>query len=321
LKVKWQKFTQRHRAAMTARRSAPFLPRYGSSTTSLHQSEPPCSKIKNCLSPALFYFPWMKSVLRWLSPAVAVFTVVIALQSFSQGTNEAAPNTSSVPGTDEAIQNTATNPVPRDSRWVKRHEGFVQETQKGGVDILFMGDSITDFWRSRGSNVWNQCYAPRHAANFGISGDRTQHVLWRMDHGELDGIHPKVVVLMIGTNNTGKENDRKTQRNTVPETAEGVRAVVNDIRVRLPDSKILLLAIFPRGTLDDPQRVQVALINTLIAKLNDGRMVKFLDIGPKFLEFDGTLPRSIMPDLLHPNAKGYQIWADAMEPTLDEMLK
>ena len=223
--------------------------------------------------------------------------------------------------TNLAIPNTATNPAPRDPKWIKRHEGFVQEAQKGGIDILFMGDSITDNWRTRGTNLWNQYYVPRHAANFGIGGDRTQHVLWRMDHGELDGIHPKVVVLMIGTNNTGKENDHKTPRNTVPEVAEGVEAVVNVIRVKLPDTKILLLAIFPRGTLADPQRAQVALINTLIAKLDDGKMVKFLDIGSKFLDFDGTLPRSIMPDLLHPNAEGYQIWADAMEPTLEAMLK
>ena len=186
---------------------------------------------------------------------------------------------------------------------------------------MFLGDSITDNWRNRGSIVWNQYYAPRHAANFGISGDRTQHVLWRIDHGELDGTHPKVVVLMIGTNNTGKESDRKTPRNTVPEVAEGVQAVVNDIRARLPGSKILLLGIFPRSNLDDPQRAQVALVNTLIAKLDDGKTVKFLDIGSKFLEFDGTLPRSIMPDLLHPNAKGYQIWTDAMAPALDEILK
>jgi len=217
--------------------------------------------------------------------------------------------------------NTATNPVPLGAGWIKRHEGFVAQAKQGGIDILFMGDSITDFWRNRGSNVWNQYYAPRRAANFGISGDRTQHVLWRMDNGELDGIKPKVVVLMIGTNNTGKERDNKTPRNTVPEAIAGVQAVVADIRARLPDSKILLLAIFPRGTLDDPQRAQVALINTVIAKLDDGKMVHYLDIDPNFLESDGTLPRGIMPDLLHPNAHGYQIWADAMNPTLDEMLK
>jgi lysophospholipase L1-like esterase len=225
-----------------------------------------------------------------------------------------------VASTNAVVQNTATNPVPRDPKWVARHEGFVAEAKQGGIDILFMGDSITDFWRNRGSNVWNQYYAPRHAANFGISGDRTQHVLWRMDNGELDGIKPKVVVLMIGTNNTGKERNGQP-RNSVPETIEGVQAVVADIRAKLPDSKILLLAVFPRGTLEDPQRAQVALINTVIAKLDDGRMVRYLDIDPKFIEADGTLPRSIMPDLLHPNAHGYQIWADAMEPTLDEMMK
>jgi len=220
-----------------------------------------------------------------------------------------------------ATFNTATNPVPRDAGWVKRHEGFVAQAKQGGIDILFMGDSITDFWRNRGSNVWNKYYAPRHAANFGISGDRTQHVLWRMDNGELDGIKPKVVVLMIGTNNTGKERNSDKIRNTVPEAIAGVEAVVADIRARLPDSKILLLAIFPRGTMDDPQRAQVALINTVIARLDDGKMVRYLDINANFLESDGTLPKSVMPDLLHPNEHGYQIWADAMEPTLDEMME
>jgi lysophospholipase L1-like esterase len=227
----------------------------------------------------------------------------------------------SVEATNAVLSNTATNPVPLGAGWVRRHEGFVAQAKQGGIDVLFMGDSITDFWRNRGSNVWNQYYAPMHAANFGISGDRTQHVLWRMDNGELDGIHPKVVVLMIGTNNTGKERDKKTPRNSVPEAIEGVQAVVADIRTRLPDSKILLLGIFPRGTLDDPQRAQVALINTVICKLDDGKMVKFLDIGSKFLDADGTLPKTVMPDLLHPNAHGYQIWADAMNPTLEAMLK
>jgi lysophospholipase L1-like esterase len=249
----------------------------------------------------------MKRISSLLLPVVAAFAFGAAPASFAQNTNEAVPST--------AIINTAIIPAPRDEKWMARHEGFVQEARKGGIDILFLGDSITDGWRNKGSNVWNKYYAPRHAANFGIGGDRTQHVLWRMDHGELDGIKPKVTVLMIGTNNTGKEKD------TVPETIEGVQAVVKELRVKLPDSKILLLAIFPRGTLDNPQRAQVALINTVIAKLDDGKMVKYLDIDPKFIEADGTLPKTIMLDLLHPNERGYQIWAEAMEPTLDEMLK
>ncbi len=246
--------------------------------------------------------------------ALVVLGGVRAINLFAQ-------DNAAVASANLAVENTATNPVPLGAGWMARHDDFVAQAKKGGIDILFMGDSITDFWRNRGSNVWNQYYAPRHAANFGISGDRTQHVLWRMDHGELDGIKPKVVVLMIGTNNTGKERDNKTTRNTVPETIAGVRAVVADIRARLPDSKILLLGIFPRSTLDDPQRAEVALINTVIAKLDDGKMVRYLDIGPKFLEADGTLSRSIMPDLLHPSERGYQIWADAMNPTLDEMMK
>ena len=263
----------------------------------------------------------MKRISSLMLSVAALFVFSTATGSFAQNTNETGTNTSSVQVTNEVVQNTAIIPAPRDEKWMAQHAGFVQQAQKGGIDILFMGDSITDFWRNRGSNVWNQYYASRHAANFGISADRTQHVLWRLDHGELDGIKPKVVVLMIGTNNTGKENDTGKIRNTIPETIKGVQAVVKELRVKLPDSKILLLAIFPRGTLDNPQRAQVALINTVIAKLDDGRMVKFLDIGPEFLEADGTLPKSIMPDLLHPNERGYQIWADAMGPALDEMLK
>jgi lysophospholipase L1-like esterase len=263
----------------------------------------------------------MKRIPLRLSLAAASFLILTAPEAFTQNTSAVITNDISGQITNAIVQNTAVVPVPRDANWVKRHDGFVQEAKPGGMEILFMGDSITDAWRSRGSNVWNKYYLPRHAANFGISGDRTQHVLWRLDNGELDGIKPKVVVLMIGTNNTGNESDKKTPRNTISEIIAGVRAVVGELRAKLPDSKILLLAIFPRGTLGDPQRAQVALVNTVLAKMDDGKSVRYLDIGPKFLEADGTLPRSIMPDLLHPNEHGYQIWADAMEPTLAEMLK
>jgi len=259
----------------------------------------------------------MRTILRLSLVSCVTLAGLVAPASFAQNTNGAASNAVPVPGTNSVAVNAAIIPVPRTdpTNWLARHEGFVREAQKGGIDILFMGDSITDGWRNRGLTVWSQYYAPRHAANFGIGGDRTEHVLWRLENGELDGIKPKVIVLMIGTNNTGKD------RNSVPEIIAGVQAVVGELRAKLPDSKVLLLGIFPRSALGDLQRAQVALVNTVIAKLDDGKMVKYLDIGPKFLEADGTLPRSIMPDLLHPNRQGYEIWAEAMGPTLDEMLK
>ncbi len=221
--------------------------------------------------------------------------------------------------------NTAIAPVPREAGWVKRHEGFVEIAKQGGVDVLFLGDSITDAWRREapgGKRIWDAEFAPMRAANFGISGDRTQHVLWRLQNGELDGIKPKAVVLMIGTNNTGFERDNTTPRNTPAETAAGVTAIVNLVRTKLPQTKILLLAVFPRGEKPDhPQRKQIADINTAIAKLADGKNVRYLDIGNKFLAADGTLPKEIMPDFLHPVEKGYETWAAAIKEPLAAMLK
>jgi len=219
---------------------------------------------------------------------------------------------------------TAITPVLRTdpANWVARHESFVQRAQKGGIDILFLGDSITEGWCERGLNVWNRYYESRRAAAFGIDGDRTQHVLWRMEHGELEGINPRVVVLLIGTNNTGMEKtDTSKIRNTVPEAIEGVQLVVRRLCEKLPGSKILLLAIFPRGTPGDPQRAQVARVNAAIARLDDGKRVKFLDIGQSFLEADGTLSEKVVPDMLHLSERGYELWAEAMEPALNEMLK
>ena len=219
-------------------------------------------------------------------------------------------------------ENSAIVPATRatPTNWVARHEGFLAEARQGKFDLVFIGDSITDGWRTRGREVWNKVYAPRHALNLGIGGDRTQHVLWRIERGELDGLKPKAVVLMIGTNNTGKEKDG-SPRNSTAEIIEGVTAVVKAIRAKLPQSRQLLLAVFPRGTVDAPQRAQIQEINAAIAKLEKGRKIKFLDIGKVFLAEDGSIPKTIMPDLLHPNEQGYQRWADAMEPTLAEMLK
>lgn len=262
----------------------------------------------------------ISAYLRPLRVASCVAAVAAALFSI-QAVGAAAPAPAASSTAAAPAINTAIVPVPRDATWMKRHEGFLEEARKGGIDVLFLGDSITDFWRNRGREIWDREFAPLHAANFGISADRTQHLLWRIQNGELDGIKPKVVVLMIGTNNTGLERDNVTPRNTPSEAIDGVRAVVSEIRKRLPDSKLLLLAIFPRGaTPDYPQRAQINTINAAIQKLADGTTIRWLDLGPKFLEPDATLSKEIMPDLLHPGPKGYEIWAANMKPLLLQML-
>ncbi len=221
-------------------------------------------------------------------------------------------------------ENTALVPVPRDfpTNWMARHEGYVADAKQGGIDLLFLGDSITDGWRwdNGGGKIWPEVYAPRHAANFGIGYDRIQNVLWRIENGELENLSPRVVVLLIGTNNAGSE-DSGRPRNLTPEIIEGVSNLVRQIQVRLPRTKILLLGLFPRGEKSDPIRAQVKAVNAGLAGLNDGKRVVFRDLGRRFLEPDGTLSRNLFPDLLHPNARGYQIWADAMAATLSDMLK
>jgi len=222
--------------------------------------------------------------------------------------------------------NTAVEPVPRDAGWVKRHDGFVAEAKQGGIDVLFLGDSITDFWRAEnpqkgGKPVWDREFAPLHAANFGISADRTQHVLWRLQHGEGEGFSPKVIVLLIGTNNLGKERNSDKLRNTTPEAIEGVTAVVAELRKDFPTSKILFLAVFPRDDFGPEQRQAGDEANAALAKLGDGKHVFFLDIGAKFLGPDGLIPADVMPDKLHPSLKGYEIWAAAIKEQLAKLLK
>jgi lysophospholipase L1-like esterase len=209
------------------------------------------------------------------------------------------------------------NPEDPNNGFIKRHQGFLKDlaAKNGKVGVLFVGDSITDGWRGQGKKTFAETYGPLDPLNIGIGGDRTQHVLWRLERGEVEGISPKVAVLMIGTNNLGS--------NTNEEIAAGVTKIVGTLREKLPRTKVLLLAIFPRGgKAEDPARARIQAINEQIARLDDGgKTVKYLDIGPAFLAPDGTLPKDVMPDALHPNEKGYQIWAEAMAPTLAEMMK
>jgi lysophospholipase L1-like esterase len=224
-----------------------------------------------------------------------------------------------------AFANTAIEPASRGEKWELRYQKLRERAKQGDIDVLFLGDSITEHWTTAapkgGREVWERHFAPLKAANLAISGDRTQNVLWMLDQGLVDGLNPKVVVIMLGTNNTGLERDGKTVRNTVPEVIEGVKTVVASVRKRLPESKILLLGIFPRGaTAEHFQRQQVAEINAGISGLGDGKHIHYLDITDKFLSADGSLGKEVMPDFLHPNEAGYQIWADAIEQPLKKLL-
>lgn len=207
----------------------------------------------------------------------------------------------------------AIKPVPRAGNWMKRHESFNARVAKGNVDLLFIGDSITQGWEGRGREVWAKFYGKRNAVNLGIGGDRTQHVIWRLDNGNIKNIAPKAAVIMIGTNNSGS--------NSSEQIAEGVSVIVKQLRKKLPEMKILLLAVFPRGENKADKRRQVNEgANAIFAGLDDGKNIHYLDIGPKFLEKDGTLTREIMPDLLHLSEKGYTIWAESIEDKLAALL-
>ncbi len=211
----------------------------------------------------------------------------------------------------------ATVPAPRLEQewWKKRHQAKVKEARKGGYDLLFIGDSITHGWEGKGRPVFEHYYAPRKTLNIGYSGDRTEHVLWRLMNGELPPqVDPKVAVIMIGTNNTGHRMQK------AEETATGIRRIVDLLRDRRPKMKILLLGVFPRDARPDGEKRKLnEEVNAIAKSFTDGKHVHFLDIGKSFLGEDGQLPKEVMPDALHPNAHGYQIWASAMEEKLAEL--
>ena len=200
--------------------------------------------------------------------------------------------------------------------WMPRHEAkLAQRKSMKQLDLLMVGDSITHGWENKGKPVWDQFYASRNALNIGFSGDRTEHVIWRFQNGAIDDINPKLAVLMIGTNNTGhrKENPEHT--------AIGIRRVIDELHLRLPNTKLLLLGVFPRGAdKEDELRKINDQINEIISGYADEKKVWYLDISDQFLEDSNVLPKSLMPDLLHPNEKGYEVWANAMEPMIKKLL-
>jgi lysophospholipase L1-like esterase len=243
-------------------------------------------------------------------PAIAL-CVALALPAFAQDAGARGTGAPPAGARGRGPLPPATQPVPRDDN---RHKSFLEIAARGNIDLLFVGDSITDWWARAGLPVWEQTFASLKAANFGIAGDTTQGVLWRMQNGELEGFKAKLIVLMLGTNNIN--------RNPNDEIADGDRAIVEEFKKRQPQAKVLLLGIFPRGAdPNNPARAAIKEINAKLAKLADNKKVFYMDIGDKFLTSDGTLTTEIMADGLHPTAKGYQVWADAILDTVKTLMK
>lgn len=198
-----------------------------------------------------------------------------------------------------------------------KHQENIKVAEQGDIDVLFMGDSITDFWRNAegafaGKPILDKYFGHLKVANFGIAGDTTQGVLYRLQNGEGQGFNPKAVMLMIGTNNT--------MQNNAPEIAEGIGAVVLELRKNFPDAKILLLGVFPRNAPNDPVRATIKEINDIISRLHDGKRVHYRDIGSEFLDANGNIPEDVMTDALHPSTKGYEIWAKAVKEPLEKLM-
>lgn len=258
------------------------------------------------------------------SPIVLIaLLATIAFQSPAQSNNTVTATATAVALVTNAAPrvNPAIVPVSRTGGSVKRQTTVLERATNnpGPCDIVFIGDSITEGWERAGSNVWAKFYGSRKCLDFGVGGDRTEHVLWRFENGQLDGLKPKAAVLMIGTNNSGKNKDG-TDQYSEAEILEGVLAVVKQIRTRLPDTKLLVLGIFPRGQNFNAQRGRLLQINQALAKVADGKMIHYLDFGSQLVEADGSLSKSIMPDYLHLSEKGYTIWAEAIEGKLKQLL-
>lgn len=219
----------------------------------------------------------------------------------------------------------ADQPQPRTDQNSKiAHEQLLEKAKKGGIDVYFEGDSITRRWGATDypdylAN-WTSNFFGWNAADFGWGADRIQNILWRLENGELDGVNPKVIVLLAGTNNVGGRVSPQGDDARVDDVTKGLEAVVRLMQAKAPHATIILTAIFPRN--DNMAAVPtINKINANLAKLADGKRVRFLNINDKLADAEGKLFEGMMNnDKLHPALPGYQVWADALKPILTELL-
>lgn len=258
----------------------------------------------------------MRSITLALAVSLGVCTTSIILTAAPQtqpATDAKPPVTIQIkPGNPTTLPTT----VPGDPKLTDHHRLLAEAAKrKGDVDVLFIGDSITAGWLTKnGLPVWQKNYVPQKAFNLGVSGDKVENVLWRMENGELEGLSPKVIVLLIGVNNIGRNR-------TPPDVlAAGIGNLINSIHARTPESKFLLLGIFPSWEPASEARKIEAAVNGILAKFDNGKTIRFLDFGRKFLSPDGTISKEVMYDKLHLTTLGYEIWAASMNGLLGEML-
>ena len=223
--------------------------------------------------------------------------------------------------------NPAAAAKPRHEAWLDAQRKRDARLRDGNVDVLLIGDSITAGW-SRHPELIKKCFGDLHAVNLGHPADKTENILWRLQDHFFEKVNPGVAVIMAGTNNSNHEEY------TPEQIAGGVRAIVAEIRKKLPQTKILLLGIFPRGSQGqrieikqgrtaagmNPQWAKIDAVNRMLAAFVDGREVVYLNINREFLNEKGELPVDVMPDLLHPNERGYEIWGRTMQPVVREMI-
>ena len=247
--------------------------------------------------------------------------VVIVSVAFATGRLDA--QTSTPTARIEEVHGPADRAAPRtDQNSMTAHEQLLAKARQGRIDVYFEGDSIVRRWGALDYPEllanWNSNFSGWNAANFGWGADRTEHILWRLEHGELDGVNPRVIVLLAGTNNvsTDPRDDR-----TVADIARGIKAIVDACRRKAPQATIILTAIFPRN--DNIAVVRtIERINRQLAGFADGRRVRFVSINDRLADSEGRLFDGVLNarDKLHPTLAGYQIWADALKPIFRELL-
>ena len=259
---------------------------------------------------------------------IPTHSLILAFAALSTLVSHGAPALNAAPLALQKSDNPAVRPAARSERWQNDHAKREARLQKGNVNILLVGDSITHGWK-RHPELLQQCFAGQQIVNLGHPADKTENILWRLSNHKMDKITPQVAIVMAGTNNSNKDEY------TIEEIAGGVQAIVQLLQAKLPETKILLLGIFPRGSRDqriglktglteaamNPQWEKIDQINRKLDTFADGESVVYLNINSAFLNDNAALPVTVMPDLLHPNATGYKLWCSAMKPTLERMIE